>query len=61
MINVLIITQFYPFSAMLIMSLNYIMTLIFKNISKLFQPNYDGIDAKDWVQKLILKKYLKKN
>ena len=46
---------------MLIMSLNYIMTLIFKNISKLFQPNYDGIDAKDWVQKLILKKYLKKN
>tara|TARA_Y100001970_G_scaffold247287_1_gene315923 strand:- start:113 stop:226 length:114 start_codon:yes stop_codon:yes gene_type:complete len=37
------------------------MTLILKNISKLFEPNYSDLDAKLWVQKVILKKYLKKN
>ena len=36
------------------------MTLILKNITKLFDPNYKNLDAKIWVQKLILKKYLKK-
>ena len=36
------------------------MTLILKNITKLFEPNYKDLDAKLWVQKLILKKYLKK-
>tara|TARA_B100000959_G_C14749541_1_gene528597 strand:+ start:669 stop:782 length:114 start_codon:yes stop_codon:yes gene_type:complete len=37
------------------------MTLILKNITKLFDPNHDNLDAKIWVQKVILKKYLKKN
>ena len=36
------------------------MTLILKNITKLFEPNYNNLDAKLWVQKVILKKYLKK-
>ena len=36
------------------------MTLILKNITKLFEPNYNNLDAKFWVQKAILKKYLKK-
>ena len=36
------------------------MTLILKNIAKLIQPNYIDLDAKLWVQKVILKKYLKK-
>ena len=35
------------------------MTLILKNITKLFEPNYNSLDAKLWIQKLILKKYLK--
>jgi hypothetical protein len=37
------------------------MNLILKNITKLFEPNYNNLDGKLWVQKLILKKYLKKN
>ena len=36
------------------------MTLILKNITKLFDPNYGDLDTKLWVQKVILKKYLKK-
>ena len=36
------------------------MILILQNISKLFQPKYKNLDAKFWVQKVILKKYLKK-
>ena len=36
------------------------MTLILKNIVKLFERNYDNLDGKRWVQKVILKKYLKK-
>ena len=36
------------------------MTLILKNIGKLFEPKYKNLDAKFWVQKVILKKYLKK-
>ena len=36
------------------------MTLIFRNITKLLKPNYDNLDAKFWVQRVILKKYLKK-
>ena len=37
------------------------MTLILKNITKLFGSDYNNLDAKLWVQKIILKKYLKKN
>jgi len=37
------------------------MTLILKNIAKKFEPNYYNLDAQLWVQKVILKKYLKKN
>jgi hypothetical protein len=37
------------------------MTLILENLSKLFSPSYKNLDGKFWVQKLILKKYLKKN
>ena len=37
------------------------MSLILKNTTKLFVPNYNNLDAKFWVQKVILKKYLKKN
>ena len=36
------------------------MTLILKNITKLFEPNHNNLDARFWVQKAILKKYLKK-
>jgi len=36
------------------------MSKILKNITKLFKQNYDNLDAKLWVQKLLLKKYLKK-
>jgi len=36
------------------------MTLILKNITKLFKSDYNNLDAKLWVQKVILKKYLKK-
>ena len=36
------------------------MTLILKNITKLFQPDYNNLDTKFWVQKVILKKYLNK-
>ena len=37
------------------------MTLILKNITKLFEYNRGNIDARLWVQKVILKKYLNKN
>ena len=37
------------------------MILILKNITKLFEPNYNNLDAQLWVQKVILKKYFKKN
>tara|TARA_Y100000780_G_scaffold138241_1_gene124503 strand:- start:91 stop:246 length:156 start_codon:yes stop_codon:yes gene_type:complete len=37
------------------------MTLVIKNIEKLFQPKYKNLDGKFWVQKIILKKYLKQN
>ncbi|MDP7465887.1 MAG: hypothetical protein QF795_06210, partial [Candidatus Marinimicrobia bacterium] len=37
------------------------MTLILKKITKLFEPSYNNLDAKLWVQKIVLKKYLKKN
>jgi len=37
------------------------MVLILKNLRKIINPNYNNLDAKIWVQKLILKKYLKKN
>jgi|TARA_B110000438_G_scaffold248450_1_gene251216 hypothetical protein len=36
------------------------MTLILKNITKLFDANINNLDARIWVQKVILKKYLKK-
>ena len=34
------------------------MSIILKNITKLFQPNYSDLDAKLWVQKVILKKLI---
>jgi len=37
------------------------MTLIIRNIEKLFHPKYENLDAKFWIQKVILKKYLKNN
>jgi hypothetical protein len=37
------------------------MTLILENLGKLFVPKYKNLDGRFWVQKLILKKYLKKN
>ena len=37
------------------------MTSILKNIAKIFEPDYNNLDGQLWVQKLILKKYLKKN
>jgi len=37
------------------------MTLILENFGKLFNSRYKNLDAKFWVQKLILKKYFKKN
>ena len=40
--------------------MNSLMTFIFKNISKLLKPDYRELDAKFWVQKVLLKKYLKK-
>jgi len=38
-----------------------VMTLILKNITKLFASGYNNLDAKLWIQKIVLKKYLKKN
>jgi hypothetical protein len=37
------------------------MTLILKNLVKLFDPSVDDLDAQLWIQKIILKKYLNKN
>jgi len=37
------------------------MVLILKNFGKLFNSRYKNLDGKFWVQKLILKKYFKKN
>jgi len=37
------------------------MTIILENIAKIFVTKYDDLDAKIWIQKVILKKYLKKN
>jgi len=37
------------------------MTLILENLGKIFQVKYKNLDARFWVQKVILKKYLKKN
>jgi len=37
------------------------MTLILENLGKLFDHSYRNLDGKSWVQKVILKKYLKKN
>jgi len=36
------------------------MTLILENIYKLFEHKSKNLDAKLWVQKVILKKYFKK-
>jgi len=38
-----------------------VMTLILKNLEKLLEPKHSNLDAKFWVQKLLLKKYFKKN
>tara|TARA_B100001123_G_C15212755_1_gene987966 strand:- start:1313 stop:1426 length:114 start_codon:yes stop_codon:yes gene_type:complete len=37
------------------------MTLILENFAKLFESNYKNLDGKLWIQKVILKKYFKKN
>jgi len=37
------------------------MTLILKNLGKLFELKYKSLDGKFWIQKAILKKYLKSN
>ena len=37
------------------------MFTILENLGKLFEPRYKSIDGKIWLQKIILKKYLKKN
>jgi len=37
------------------------MTLILENLGKLFDYRYKSLDGKFWVQKVILKKYFKKN
>ena len=37
------------------------MSLIIEKIEKLFIPKQETLDAKAWIQKVILKKYLKKN
>ena len=34
--------------------------LILENLEKLFKPKYKNFDAKVWVQKILLKKYVKK-
>ena len=36
-------------------------TEILENLGKLFEPKYKSFDGKLWIQKVILKKYLKKN
>ena len=36
------------------------MTLIIKNLEKLLDLKHNNLDAKFWVQKLVLKKYFKK-
>jgi len=37
------------------------MTLILQNIGRLFESKYKSLDSRFWVQKVILKKYFKKN
>jgi hypothetical protein len=37
------------------------MALIMRNIEKLFQSKYKNLDGRFWIQKIILKKYLKQN
>jgi len=37
------------------------MSLIIEKIEKLFTPKQESLDTKIWIQKVILKKYLKKN
>jgi hypothetical protein len=37
------------------------MTFILKSLEKLFEARSKNLDGKVWVQKLILKKYIKKN
>jgi len=35
------------------------MSLIIRNIEKLFKSKYQNLDGQFWVQRVILKKYLK--
>jgi len=37
------------------------MRLILENLGKIFEFRYKDLDGKVWIQKAILKKYLKKN
>jgi hypothetical protein len=37
------------------------MIMIIRNIEKIFKPKYKDLDAKFWIQKVILKKYLENN
>ena len=56
----IIIPQFYLFSAMHLIKIKD-MSLIIEKIEKLFIPKQGSLDTKVWIQKVILKKYLKKN
>jgi len=37
------------------------MTLILENFGKLFQPKHKNLDGKFWIQRVLLKKYVKNN
>jgi len=37
------------------------MALILENLGKLLHSRYKNLDGKFWIQKVILKKYFKKN
>jgi len=37
------------------------MSVIIRNIEKIFYHKYKNLDGKFWIQKLILKKYIKNN
>ena len=37
------------------------MTLNLKNLKKLLEPKHNNLDAKFWIQKFVLKKYLNKS
>ncbi len=36
------------------------MTLILENLGKIFEPKYKSLDARIWVQRILLRKYFAK-